>query len=263
MPPKKDNNDIAGISAKLEALIITVEKIAETNFALELNKLSDSIQLLTAKVDQLSTLKLKVDQIEIVTDKAVNDIADIKDRLIGDLIQSNKELCERLVKVEKNVLDLEKDVHVGSHRARENNIEFHGIPDYISDAELMKTTIALCKKVNVNIQGFEIQGVHRLPLRKGGSQKPVIAKFVNRRAAETIFANKKMFDYVDFTEFGFPRDTKIYINLNLSPQFKKLDFFCRKLKRERRISDTMINRQGINIKTLDERYHKINHVKVI
>ena len=55
-------------------------------------------------------------------------------------------------------------------------------------------------------------------------------------------------------------DGMIFVNLNLSPMFKEMDFFCRKLKKEGEISSMSTSHANITIK-VDNTFHKIFHLK--
>ena len=65
-------------------------------------------------------------------------------------------------------------------------------------------------------------------------------------------------------EFGFPSETKIYINDNLSPYFKGIHYKCRLLKRCRLISNVVVNDGKIKIKPMaNSAYTHIEHESMI
>ena len=105
----------------------------------------------------------------------------------------------------------------------------------------------------------DIEGCHRLPMRKGCTNKPTIVKFVNRKLPESIMGRRRTLKDKNFNDIGLSSNSKIFVNINLSPAFKSLDYFFRKLKRDGMISSYITSHSMVKIKH-DNRYHKIFHV---
>ena len=70
---------------------------------------------------------------------------------------------------------------------------------------------------------------------------------------------KKVLKELDFTDLGLPIDSSIFANINLSPPFKELDYFCRMLKKDGLISNLETTHAFIKIKVNGD-FIKINHV---
>ena len=65
-------------------------------------------------------------------------------------------------------------------------------------------------------------------------------------------------------EFGFPRETKIFINDNLSPYFKGIHYKCRQLKKLGHITNVVTNDGKIKINsTGNSFYTHIDHEQKI
>ena len=91
----------------------------------------------------------------------------------------------RINKKDDKIINLERQINVNTQRARENNLEFHGVPDDVNDDSVQKLLLECCRG-NIKIVENDRQGTRRLPKRNGNIHKPVIAKFVNRKNPELI-----------------------------------------------------------------------------
>ena len=187
-----------------------------------------AVEVLSTKID---TLTCKSDDNHTAI---LQDIAHIRENVIKGLIESNKcmssklslmddrvvkleaevaankGLCSKICLMEEKKIHLEKDVNVATNRMRENNIELSSIPNSVEDANLLSKAIDICSQIGVVLKDDDIQGIHRLPLRRGSSYKPVIVKFVNRRSVGDIMARKKKLSNLKLADLGFPADTQIF-----------------------------------------------------
>ena len=93
----------------------------------------------------------------------------------------------KIKSLNKDILDIKTEMEIGHHKSRENNLEISGLPNTIDDASLENTCIEILGKVGVNVNVHDIEGCHRLPVRKGNPGKPVIIKFVNRKSTEKSY----------------------------------------------------------------------------
>ena len=115
-------------------------------------------------------------------------------------------------------------------------------------------------KIGVNVTEHDIEGCHRLPVRKGSRGKPVILKFVNRKVTEKAMANAQNLKDTDLSDInGFNRNTKIFLGLNLSPYFKSLDYHCRQLKKAGTISKCFPSSKGFIKIKIGDRISKVTH----
>ena len=236
----------------------------------DIKMVCDTVSILSNKIDNLCNLSESVANLNLKFDKlgadnekqcksVSEDISNIREVLLNNVVESNKQIQGRVNVLENRIDTLEKNVNINSQRQRENNIEFHGISNEITDANLRGTILAILGKLNIAAYAWDIQGCHRLPERKGSSTKPVIVKIVNRGLPENILEKRAGLKNCDFSDFPALMTSQIYANVNLSPPFKEIDFFCRKLKREGHITSYNVFREGIKI-FVDNRYHKIYHM---
>ena len=246
----------AQLSESLQTLTDDVNKLVEdakrNDVSDELKKLIVAVNTLSSKVDTFDKQQREGQQ------GIKDDIQAMKDTVIQNLIESNKKTSDRLSIVEKRVTSLEKQLNINAQRSRGNNLELHGIDDSVSDNELPDTVLKILPKIKIECYKWDIQGCHRLPVRKGSTCKPTIVKFVNRRKAEDILMAKKDLNSCDFSELGI--SNSIFVNINLCPAFKELDYFSRKLKQEGKITSYQSSNTVIKIKK-DNVYHKIYHIE--
>ena len=58
--------------------------------------------------------------------------------------------------------------------------------------------------------GYDIEGCHRLPVRKGNPGKPVIIKFVNRKSTEKAIENARNLENMDYLGWMVVTETQKY-----------------------------------------------------
>jgi len=82
----------------------------------------------------------------------------MKDEIIKNLVESNKELQKKIKTLEKKVNDLEHNeeriitnIEGNNQYGRRNNLEISGIPNEIEDENLEKTVIKILKKIDVDV----------------------------------------------------------------------------------------------------------------
>ena len=250
MGPKKDAELYELVESLSNTVNALVKKIDDSTTDADIKKLSHSIASLTEEFCTLRDNNLE---------EINKSILHIKDTLISNVVESNKKLYQKLNDAEERILKLEKTVNTNSQRSRENNLEFHGIDGCIDDSELETVVKGICNKLNVKVKLNDIVGCHRLPARRNQDCKPTIVKFLNRKKAEDVMKNRKNLKDMNFVDLGLPPNTKLYANLNLSPCFKEIDFFCRKLKTEGVLSMVDSSNRHVKIK-FGERFYKLNHI---
>ena len=76
-------------------------------------------------------------------------------------------MFDRVSVLEKRLITIEKRTNVDLQRARETNIELHGIPDSVGDDDLKSKTMEILSQMNINLFSWDFQGIHRLPRKKG------------------------------------------------------------------------------------------------
>ena len=182
----------------------------------------------------------------------------VKDAIIKSLADENRKMHDRIIKLESNLKEVERQIWSNEQYSRRNNIELQGLPDSVPHSELEDKIIEVFSAIDVHVQSDQIEACHRLPSKS--SPQPVIIKFVNRKNCDLIMANKKKFTSCDKTSLGFDESVKFYVCDNLSPANKRISWKCRQLKRANKISSTWSQNGVVHIRVVDgERYKKITH----
>ena len=119
----------------------------------------------------------------------------------------------------KDKSSIERKVLQDNQYHRLENIEISGIPKNVIDYELIDTVIGIAADIEVELAPADISACHRLG--KGDkSRGDVIVRFVNRQAADHMFANAKKLKGLDLSDLLGPNHPHVYVNANLSPELK-------------------------------------------
>ena len=87
---------------------------------------------------------------------------------------------------------------------------------------------------------------------------------MSRKKIDELFKKRNELNDIDFTDLGFPSETKIYMNENLNPYYRKLWWSCRKLKKEKVVKYVWISNGSIKVRKDDtSQVIKIDHVSVL
>ena len=95
---------------------------------------------------------------------------------LNQVTATNEELTSELVIVKNvnvdlgnQVTNLEKLQAKAEQYNRRNNVEISGISNEIPDEGLENNAIMICKNSNIIINPADIEGCHRLPLRRNST----------------------------------------------------------------------------------------------
>ena len=223
----------------------------------------------TEKFVDEALASVKANILDTITLEINKSIDSLKESLIQNLVEENRKLKKRVNVLEDEVddlydrmLTLEADVNEQQQRSRRNNLEIHGIPNEILDENLEKATINILNNiVNDPISPEEVDACHRLP--GAGKSKPVIMRFIYRKRRDELVSNgPQLNDQIikeNLGRFGI-HGNKLYVNENLSPNFKSLTYHCRCLKRSGEIKKWIYDNGKLKIKVLDHgKWVKIRH----
>lgn len=195
-----------------------------------------------ATEDQIKVLE---DHIDGRFDSIEKDLLSIRESIINTLVEENKNLKQRLSNLETRIITMESENHALQQYGRQNNIELNGIPYSVADSDIEKEVIDIFKSMDIHVLPNDIEAAHRLPSKT--EDKPVIVRFVNRKFCELAFKNKKKLK-------------QIYVNDNLCPQYKKIAWMGRKLKRANKISSTWSWKGIVHIRVdEDDNFIKLKH----
>ncbi len=151
---------IDGIQRSTDNLSTRIEEVN--------NKITEDIVNLTAKqINDNQDRKVEIEKI-------ANDISDHKEKVGQDISTLKEELRaheNRLQNQEKEIYwktlrikELETSVHRGLQHGRGWNLEIEGIPINVGDepAQLQQAVIRILGAINVPVETYEIDTVHRL-----------------------------------------------------------------------------------------------------
>ena len=173
-----------------------------------------------------------------------SEMSDLKDVIIKDLIEENKKLRESNNKLKDKMMELESEINEINQYGRRNNLEISGIPEDIRMDKLEEKAIEILGKVNVKVESRDIEGCHRLgKLKKNNTPRKTIIRFVNRKNCLQALINRRMLRTLNTADMGLG-NVKLYLNENLTPENNRLAYFCRKLKKDKKISKTF-TRNGV------------------
>ena len=85
---------------------------------------------------------------------------------------------------------IEKDLLNYMQYNRRENIELIGLPDNIPDNKIEEVVLSILRRIDVNINHYDIAACHRLKTRTNGSFN-VIIRFINRKHAKLCLSNRK------------------------------------------------------------------------
>ena len=181
---------------------------------------------------------------KITVDQIQKDLLEIKDTIIQNLLDENKQLKDRVKALEdqadehdEQLIEIEKHSHGLEQYTRRNNLEINGIPNDISDENLEMKCIEVLHAVDISVDTSEIEACHRLPPRKNDKTKTVLLKFTNRKFVDNACSKdtRNKLKTCNKVDLGLDENTEVFFNENLSPYFQQLSWMCRVLKRKKRI----------------------------
>ena len=117
------------------------------------------------------------------------------------------------------------------------------------------------ESIDIKVESGEIEACHRLPARDNQNKKTII-RFVNRKKCEKSLKNKKKLASVDMKNLEFPEETQLFISENLNPFFRKIGWFCRRLKREKHSYEYQNEAYFIKVRENSNSYKIVHYDKL-
>ena len=215
-------------------------------------ELQQNKQDITEKVDILNTT------LQTTSNNIKNDVLAIREHVINVLARENRVMRSRIQTLEERMVSLEKQVNKIEQNNRKSNFELDGIPDSIKQDQLAPTIVdivntILPEKVTLN----DVEACHRLQSRR--KPAPTIVR-MKRNQVDLIRTNrKKLHDVAG--KVNFPNGTHIFVNYNLSPNMRVVDFNARKLLKEKLIAGTWFSNASVRVKCFNGTVLKMDHEK--
>ena len=164
-----------------------------------------------------------------------------------DLIAKNTELQNQVSKLIGQVHTLEKDLAHYQQYGRRENVEITGIPESVSNENLLNYILLLFSKIGMgNLTRESFHGWHRLKRKSRNKPANVIVRFVNRQDAYDALERRKLLK-------GIPGHQNIYIIENLCPKYQEIYDKCNELKRDHSINRAWTYNGIVHYKTSNQR----------
>ena len=188
------------------------------------DRLDEIIKILVALQNQRSTDFNKLEKRMIAFEKSmdfINQQYETQKRITENLMKhnsqlesENKELRQKVTKLENNMNHISKDLDDLEQYGRRDSIEINGV-SHESGEDTEKIAINIGKLLGIEFGHKDIQGCHRISPKPNA---PIICKFSSRKLKDTFMKNRKELKRVDSLthKLGLttepPGDLKIYIN---------------------------------------------------
>ena len=190
-------------------------------------KFDDDIQALkvaNAKVNK------RIEDVVVKTNETINELrTDTVERLdeLGETEKRFKDAVATIDIQKKKIVSLEKSCHRGLQHGRGFNVEIDGLPVNIGDdpEQLEEAALKLFSAINVDIEDYEIDTIHRLNSKK--TPKPTIVRFVSRKTVRALHDNKSKLKYLadlNLDIAGLNDESRIFIRASQCPYYKNLSF---------------------------------------
>ena len=166
------------------------------------------------------------------------DIAHIRGHVISKLLQENSEMRLRIATLEHRMLLLEKTTYRMDQNHRKNNVQLSGIPSQIDDKDLTKTVVDIINDVcDEKIAIGDIEACHRLNSKK--NPKPTIIRS-KRNIIDHLKMNRRKLKGIG-ERLQLPQNTRIFVDDNISPNMRTLDFNARKMVKDGFVESVLVS----------------------
>ena len=225
-----------------------------------LETLSDKLSSVCEKLDINKTnIDAKLHGLEETLNRTSLEIKEsviaVKNHVMNLLYQETRHLRQRVSTLEDRLLKVERQVNRSEQNTRKYNFEIDGIPSVVPHEELAPSVVKIFnaiseRKINVD----DVEAVHRIPGKR--QPNPVIVR-MKRNLVEIAHQNRKKLKGMG-GNLDFP-GSKIFINHNLSPNMRAIDFEARKLLKAGLISGAWFGNGSCRIKCLNGKNMKLDH----
>ena len=201
----------------------------------------------------------KVVALEDVVSKHTKELNDsifhIRNRVLTILREENVTLRNRVHTLEARVIKIETQLNRVEQNHRKSNLELDGIPQSVTQEELAPTVVKIYNAISgKKLEVDDVEAVHRLHSKK--NPKPVIVR-MKRNFIDTVHKNRK--NLKDVGERVNIPGARIFVNNNLSPSEKSVEFNARQLLKDGLISDVWFSNMSVRIKCLNGKILVVNH----
>ena len=118
-------------------------------------------------------------------------------------------------KLRERIVKLERELHASSQYSRRECLELIGIPISVPNDNMEDKVCQILSSIGVSVTPNELEACHRLK-----NKDRTIVKFVNRKTCVSALKNRRKLKETDKVDFGFPRESKLYLNESLCPYYR-------------------------------------------
>ena len=280
MPPRRSMRKTNFINSRITASK-TQQNIDTSNISIN-NQIpidnQNTINNQTSDIDDLNTFKDHDGNLNLMTEREINDLSkltliNIIKGLLSQVEKMSQDLSiiKRTIEEKQNetvawqideyledrIIDLEKRLTSSEQYSRRECIELVNIPDDINQDALENKVIDIFHVTGTNVTSRDFHAVHRL--RKSNV---VIVKLVNQKDALSILRSKKKLrdlDPEDAERLNLNPRTKIYVNESLCWMNKVLLGKCNSLYKMRMIQSFYTYNGAVKIKLRNNVVETILH----
>lgn len=197
----------------LDDLMTAIKEVRDSQRSCE-KDYNTSFEAINTKLDETNVvLKSQSEQYE----KCV--------KIMEDLISENKQLKEKVRKLEERLEDVEQ-------YSRSNSVEIHGIPVETNE-NVLNIVKEVGKALDLNISDSMVDACHRLGNKQNGNPPGIIVKFVRRLDKEEFIRKRRVKRTLSTRHINRPDDKPIYVNESLSPSRRRLLAMARTARNEK------------------------------
>ena len=122
-----------------------------------------------------------------------------------------------------------------------------GIPISVPNDNMEEKVCQILSSIGVSVTPNELEACHRLK-----NKDRTIVKFVNRKTCVSALKNRRKLKETDQVDFGFPRESKLYLNESLCPYYRGIWGKCKGLLSEKLISRLWTYNGAVTIKISED-----------
>lgn len=212
--------------------------------------------------ESFSNVENSLSEINQNNKKITSDIEEMKNQIIKNLVEQNKDLQNKVKSLEHELENQKNNIEANNQYHRRNNMEIAGIPNDVDDEVLEEKVIQVLQEIEVNVEKTDIEACHRLPASRNNPIKRTIIRFTNRKNVEKSMKNKKKLNNINMELLNFPAESKLFISEKLNRHYQKLGWHCRQLFRNKNLTSYKYQNEAYMIKfkkNNNEKQKKITH----
>jgi len=211
-------DDMSPIESKLDLLLKDMAEVKRNNKQFTTDVSEIKADLKQFKQDITSSIDMCFGKIE-----DVNKDVEVNKKLLDQQKEVIDSLTSTVSVLEKRVFSLQQVVETTNQYSRSNCLEIHGVPETKSE-NIMDVVKGVARVLNFNLKEEMIDAVHRLSknVNKPEAPRGIIIKFCRRIDMEALRNKTRVKNGFSAAELGLQSESKVYVNLSLTPYVRML-----------------------------------------